>query len=183
MTCAHLGKQTGTANTDFGLEPQYACNRAGRRGTTLARCTICKDYLSKAALPQKQPGVCVHPTGVVVNRYGREAGVADFYKGASCFLVLGGPSLKKMRLELLARRGVLIMSVNNCPGSLPAGIRPHIWLHTDPTGKFHDSIWRDPGVLKFTPVREWNCAREKKNRGIRKRNEQGKLVHLPGVKA
>jgi hypothetical protein len=117
---------------------------------------------------------------MIVDRYGRDAGVADLYRGASCFLVLGGPSMKTLPLGQLARRGVLIMSVNNCPAGLPPGIRPHIWLHTDPCRKFHDSIWRDPAILKFTPVREWGLGRGGR-RAIRHRGSDDKLSPVAGV--
>lgn len=185
MRCQHLGKQTGVVDTSFGREPQYQCGHSRYSSATLAGCTVCKDYLSKEALrADVAPGECPHPTGMIVDRYGREAGVADLYKGASCFLLLGGPSLKTMPLHLLGRRGVLIMSVNNCPAVLPQGIRPHLWVHTDPAGKFHDSIWRDPGVLKFAPVREWDCARAKKRRGMFHRDPQSdQIVHTPNVRA
>ena len=184
MRCQHLGKQTGLADTPFGREPQYECQHSRYSRATLAICCLCKDYLSEEAVRSDvAPGDCPHPTGMIVDRYGRDAGVADLFRGASCFLVLGGPSLKAMPLHLLSRRGVLIMSVNNCPAALPQGIRPHIWMHTDPAGKFHDSIWRDPGILKIVPVREWDCARAKKRRGMFHRDPQsGEIVHTPNVR-
>ncbi|MCP4540260.1 MAG: hypothetical protein GY832_24235 [Chloroflexi bacterium] len=111
--------------------------------------------------------------------------MADLYRGAHCFLVLGGPSLKKMPLELLGRRGVLIMSINNCPAALPVGVRPHIWTHTDPPGKFLDSIWKDPAILKFAPCRTWSKSNPdtKKRDGVFERDPAtGEIVSCPGVR-
>tara|TARA_Y100000310_G_scaffold6676_1_gene7491 strand:- start:945 stop:1787 length:843 start_codon:yes stop_codon:yes gene_type:complete len=89
-----------------------------------------------------------------------------------------------MPLHLLARRGVLIMSVNNCPGGLPVGIRPHVWLHTDPTGKFHDSIWHDPAILKFSPIQAWEkTGNVEKKEGIFRRQSDGTLSMMPDITA
>jgi hypothetical protein len=87
-----------------------------------------------------------------------------------------------MPLQLLGQRGVLIVSTNNCPAILPQGIRPHVWIHTDPPAKFHDSIHRDPAILKFVPVREWNPGRKNK-KCLRHRDPQTgeleRIVDLP----
>jgi hypothetical protein len=116
----------------------------------------------------------------VVDRYENEAGVAGLYKGAGGFLVLGGPSTKTLPLHLLGQRGCLIMSVNNCPAVLPPPLRPHVWLHTDPAKKFHDSLWRDPGILKFTPVKEWMVGRKNK-KALRHRLADGSIAAYDGI--
>jgi hypothetical protein len=184
VRCNHLGKPSGSRQTDFGLEPEHRCSHAQHDVTTIAECLVCDhwfcDILKSPATPPAT-GDCPHPSGVIVDRYDREANLADLFKGASAFLVLGGPSTKDQPLELLAQRGVLIMSINNCPSVLPPTIRPHIWLHTDPARKFHDSIWKDPGIpLKIVPVREWNLGR-KGEKALRTRDESGNLVPMPGV--
>ena len=179
IDCTHLRDRVGSRLTPFGALPVFSCAHRSVRDTTLGQCLTCPHYLVRKPDPRRpQRNRCRHPEGVVMDRYNREARVADLYKGASCFLILGGPSLKMLKLDLLRRRGVLIMSVNNCPAALPEGLRPHLWLHTDPTGKFHDSIWRDPSILKFSPLNGWNTCyvpgaknkdgQQKKN-GIRRR--------------
>jgi hypothetical protein len=35
----------------------------------------------------------------------------------------------------------------------PALWRPNFWIGVDNVRKFHDGLWRDPGVVKFVPVR------------------------------
>ena len=169
VICRHRGDLSGSTQTVFGMEPQYVCDHPRHRETTIAECVVCPDFYLFRAPGQPDSSGCLHPPGIIVDRYGRDAAMADLYLGAQAFLVLGGPSLKSMPLEMLSRRGVLIMSVNNCPAGLPEGIRPHVWLHTDPTGKFHDSIWRDPGILKIVPVKEWKASNQSKKRGMRHR--------------
>ena len=85
----------------------------------------------------------------IISVDGRPAGIQDLYKGASGFLILSGPSLNTLNLELLKQRGIITMGVNNSP----AVFRPHLWTIGDPPHKFHQSIWYDPGVLKIVPER------------------------------
>jgi len=198
--CQHIGKPTGTTQTDFGMQPEFACSHPHRRATqqltTLPRCMTCADYLprhdlaSPTASPPTQatPSECRHPRGVIVDRWGVDAGIADLYMGCAAFLVLGGPSTRKQDLSVLAARGCLIMSVNNSPAVLPTEpfpIRPHVWTHTDPTGKFCWDIWADPGVLKLTPVKEWKSKRKPhKKKGIFYRDKSsGELEQIPGQTA
>lgn len=78
--------------------------------------------------------------------------LADFYKGRSAFLVLSGPSLAQMDLSSLSRRGVVSMGVNNSWSVH----RPTLWTCVDDPGRFIDTGWKDPGILKFVPVCHWN---------------------------
>jgi len=200
IDCTHLRANVGTQSGPFGSVNVYGCACKKVKQATLSQCLTCEHYLVRAPDPRRpQRGRCRHPDGIVTDRYQRTVNVADLYKGASCFLVLGGPSLKKLNLDLLRNRGVLIMSVNNCPAGLPEGLRPHLWLHTDPTGKMHDSIWRDPSILKFAPVNGWQTRYKEgdlkdgvqKKDGIRKRKpdnsgfealEDGiRAIDMPGV--
>jgi len=68
-------------------------------------------------------------------------------QGGSCFIVLAGPSVRECDLSLLSRRGCYSIAVNNSATLF----RPHFWTHTDPPYRFHDSIWRDSGVIKCVP--------------------------------
>lgn len=171
-----------------GPEREYGC-----RSYTLAtasQCLRCPNYRKRGeAITATSlgllapPAECKQPDTMVVDRYGRPARVADVFWGAQAFLVLGGPSLKTMPLERLAARGILIISSNNCPAILPPTVRPHVWIHTDPPHKFHDSIWRDPAILKFAPVREWNPGRRDKKCLRHRDPDTGELVTIPGLPA
>ena len=69
------------------------------------------------------------------------------YKGASCFLIVSGPSLLNYDLRKLKRPGVLTFGVNNSPKVF----RPNMWTSVDSPEKFMLSIWRDPTIMKFVP--------------------------------
>ena len=185
LACASLTEPTSGRH---GLEKAYGCRAYSF--ATASKCIRCPDYrkrgdaITAASLGLlRPPAECKQPDMMVVDRYGRPARLADVFWGAQAFLVLGGPSLKTMPLERLAARGILIISSNNCPAILPPAVRPHVWIHTDPPHKFHDSIWRDPAILKFVPKREWNPGRGDK-KCIRHRNPvTGELVTIPGLPA
>jgi hypothetical protein len=152
-----------------GRIEEYLCNHPQVNGqTTPAQCTACRYFQEKPAVPTapaprvasgEPPRMATipsgQPRGVVVNRYGDDAGIEDLWLGATAVYVLGGPSLAQVDWSLLGRRGVLIMAQNNCLAALPMPLRPHLWLHTDDPQKFSYSMWRDPGILKLVPVREW----------------------------
>jgi len=71
----------------------------------------------------------------------------NHYNGASCFLVLSGPSLQNIDLSLLKSPGILTFGLNNSPRM----VRPNIWTLVDDPGNFIMSIWRDPTILKLIP--------------------------------
>ncbi len=180
--CQHLGEQVGVlVGGQFGEEAQHACGHPDHKSVTLGDCLKCSDYFHQAKLPDPtrpkgKPAKSDAQKSMFVTRDGDPVAVGGLCAGASAFLVLGGPSALKMPLWLLGRRGVMTISVNNCPAVLPPPLRPNIWLHTDPSRKFCESIWRDPAVWKFIPVREWG----KKDSGghpagIRTRQEDGSL--------
>ena len=77
--------------------------------------------------------------------------LGGFYKGRSAFLVLSGPSLNDLDLTQLDRRGIVTMGVNNSW----TVHRPTMWTCVDDPGRFIDTGWKDPGVLKFVPVCHW----------------------------
>lgn len=188
QTCRHLGQASGIHHGPGGQQAEYSCQHPGHVSTTLAGCVVCPDYQPPAP-PETPTG---HPTGMIVNRRDEPVDLADFFGGATAFAVLGGPSARDLPLLELGKRGCLIFSTNNCPAMLPAPLRPHVWIHTDPTHKFHDSLWHDPAVLKFTPVKEWEAwapvpkspedlqrLRGIKRKGLRRRQADGVLEFLP----
>ena len=76
----------------------------------------------------------------------------NFYRGRQAFLILSGPSLKQHDLSQLTRRGIVTMGVNNSW----AVHRPNLWTCVDDPGRFIDTGWKDPGILKFVPMALWN---------------------------
>lgn len=91
--------------------------------------------------------------------------LGDMYYKCSAFLICGGPSLKLANLAALASPGVFLAAVNNAA----TVIRPQIWISVDHPGRFHSSIWRDPGIAKFLPVCHFRSS-------LRSRNTCGELV-------
>jgi hypothetical protein len=89
-----------------------------------------------------------HP--LFYNRAGESICLRNVYRGATAFLLCGGPSLASHNLRLLEQRGVLTCAVNNAA----TVFRPHLWVSMDDPTHFCDVIWRDPGILKFAPQRD-----------------------------
>jgi len=188
MRCVSAGQQVGALIGPYGREAEYACLHPAHHATTSAQCLACPDFAPSmdaiAYRRMRASRLCPHPPGVFQDRYGNPAAIADLYLGATAFLLLGGPSARELPLDLLARRGVLIFTSNNAAGMLPEGVRPHVMFHTDGTGKFHDSLWRDPAVLKLTPVKEWgSTGHASKHKGIFHRAGNGELRQVAGVRA
>jgi hypothetical protein len=106
----------------------------------------------------------------------------NLYFGASCFLMLSGPSALSNDLTELRRRGIYTIAVNNAATI----IRPNSWIFVDPPEKFHSAIWLDPAVTKFVHNRflEYRL-REKIGDEFRKLDRpDGKPAHvrdMPGV--
>lgn len=102
-------------------------------------------------MPHPQGGVRMVPSTIgepiVTRADGSPLHLRGMYGGASVFLVLSGPSLKEVPLEELSRRGVLTMGVNNSW----LVHRPYLWVGVDMPGRFSDTGWRDPRILKFVP--------------------------------
>lgn len=90
-------------------------------------------------------------------------------QGASCFIVLSGPSLLDNDLAELGRRGIFTLGVNNAPTLL----RCNAWASIDTPAKFHDGIWRDPGCLKFV-------NRKFLHKFLRTRQPNGEFVNMLG---
>jgi hypothetical protein len=88
------------------------------------------------------------------------------FRGATCFLVCGGPSLNTLDLSPLNQRGVLVAAVNNVAAT---HVRPQLWFSFDDPAHFVESIWQDPGIAKF--VRE-----DRLGLRINKRSESGDFV-------
>jgi len=72
----------------------------------------------------------------------------DMYKNQTAFLIGGAPSIKEQPLEMLSRRGVLTMAINNAA----IHFQPTLWVCGDPPGCYEPQILADPKITKFAPV-------------------------------
>jgi hypothetical protein len=88
-------------------------------------------------------------------------------KSGCCFLLLSGPSARTLDLTKLQQRGCFTVAINNAA----ALHRPQAWTFVDPPDKFHHSIWRDPGVLKFV---QWRF----RDRTLRVKRPDGKFEFM-----
>lgn len=113
-----------------------------------------------------------------VDSVGQPVNITRLHRGADCFLLLCGPSLATLDLSLLRRRGAFIFAANNA-ASL---VRPHAVTHADPPWRIHDSIWRDPAILKFTPHHHLEKpTRQKMPSGEFRFNPDAQPRTMPGV--
>lgn len=81
------------------------------------------------------------------NNEGASIFLDGMYRGATCFLVGGGPSLLKEDYKQLYNPGVLTLGMNNSAKT----VRPNMWACVDDPCRFLYSIWRDPKIMKFIP--------------------------------
>lgn len=98
---------------------------------------------------------------------GQPLDLSHFGAGGAAFLVLSGPSLKTLDLSQLTRRGAWTLGVNNAPTLF----RTNAWTFVDPVEKFHDGIWKDPGILKFV-------HRRYLSHGLRTRLADGRIIAM-----
>src|SRR5690349_15908250 len=93
------------------------------------------------ARPPRHPAGTRHQSEQTAFRdfHGRALHLDNLHFGASCFVVLSGPSSLQCDLSQLQSRGIWSLAVNNA-GTL---IRPNGWVFVDPPDKFHNAIWLD----------------------------------------
>jgi len=103
--------------------------------------------------------------------------LCDFYRGKSAFLMLSGPSLNQIDVTQLNRRGIVTMAVNNA-WSLH---RPTLWTCVDDPGRFIDTGWKDPGILKIVPVSHFDKRLRVQNPDGSFRASAFKVRQMPGV--
>jgi len=103
--------------------------------------------------------------------------LCDFYRGKSAFLMLSGPSLNQINLAQLNRRGIVTMAVNNA-WSLH---RPTLWTCVDDPGRFIDTGWKDPGILKIVPVSHFDKRLRVQNPDGSFRASAFNVRQMPGV--
>jgi len=107
--------------------------------------------------------------------------LARFYRGRSAFLILSGPSLNQVDLSLLNRRGIVTMGVNNSWTIH----RPSLWTCVDDPGRFIDTGWKDPGILKIVPTCMWSkrlrIQTTDRHGGVTMRDSAFKVHQMPSV--
>lgn len=103
--------------------------------------------------------------------------LARFYRGRSAFLILSGPSLNHVDLSLLNRRGIVTMGVNNSWTIH----RPTLWTCVDDPGRFIDTGWKDPGILKIVPTCMWSKRLRIQSPDGTMRDSAFKVHQMPSV--
>lgn len=89
--------------------------------------------------------------GVIFRADGTNAdALRGIYAGQPCVLVCGGPSINRLNLNLIRQRGVLTAAVNNVAAT---HVRPNLWFAADKQSQFSETIWRDPGIMKFVKLK------------------------------
>jgi len=84
---------------------------------------------------------------MIFTQDGHNVFLGDMYRGASAFLVLGGPSILDLNLDALRQPGILTMGINNAVRTF----RPNLWMCVDNPQNFILSTWVDPTITKFVP--------------------------------
>lgn len=98
--------------------------------------------------PPAVPPPRKHARPIVVDSAGRPATCLEGrLAGSTAFLLCGGPSIADMDLTELDNRGIFTIAVNQCAAT---AFRPNVFCCVDPPERFHEAIWRDPAVMKFT---------------------------------
>ena len=109
---------------------------------------------------------------VVTNRRGQQVDLCDCIAGTDAFLVLGGPSLNTVPRGIFRERGIFSLGLNNAA----AHVHTTAFVCSDPPLKFHESIWFDSRMMKFTP----NTKRAA-GRGQIRMKVDGKFIYAPVI--
>ena len=84
----------------------------------------------------------------------RPVDLSNIYKDKTAFLVGGAPSLKEQPLELLNKRGVLAMAMNNSA----IHFQPTLWASADRPDCYEPQILLDPRIMKFGSIAHADCV-------------------------
>jgi hypothetical protein len=171
MQCVYLGQDTERKHN--GL-PIHDCQIHGqclqsKGDASIPACDSCSKRLTlDSPFFNRQ---WLDPLKVYDRNKQETTGLRNLLNGRSAFLVCGGPSAKKLPLELLNQRGCFTLAVNNAAGY---GMRPQAFVCTDPPSKFSHSIWLDPGIMKFIPTPKLLPSRG----GLRVKGKDGKFYPM-----
>lgn len=115
-------------------------------------------------------------------RDGATLALNNLYRGASAFLIAGGPSFRDVAQERL--RCVWTMTLNNAAHMF----RSNANCTVDEPSRFNMSTWRDPFIMKFVPMAHfekplWDNRLLGKNGDVQQKWElsEMKLGECPGV--
>lgn len=137
--CAYLGELVNST-VHHCLLRQQPCTAESGKGECALRL-----QLDDPAFAQK----FTDPLIIIDRQRTRTETLRGILAGGAAFLIGGGPSANDLPLELLAKRGIWSLAVNNSAGH--PRIRPQAFVCSDPPSKFSHSIWLDPGIMKFVP--------------------------------
>jgi hypothetical protein len=141
--CVYLGK-------DLGHDQLHECQLFEKcypketKSTEHPSCVTCGSKIT-LSMPKDD---WVDPLIITNRKKEKHHAFRNMLAGGSAFLVCGGPSLKEISLNLLRRRGVFSLGVNNVAGYAPVDA----FVCSDPPLKFHHGIFYDPKMMKFVPV-------------------------------
>lgn len=114
----------------------------------------------------------IDPLPIITARREKTDAFRHMLAGRSAFLVCSGPSANEIELEQLNGRGIWSMAVNNMAAH--HRFRPNAFICSDPPGKFSDTIWFDPGIMKFVPTPKLKGRRG----GLRRKLPDGTFERL-----
>jgi len=77
----------------------------------------------------------------------KTADLENSFSGQAAMLIGGAPSLREQPLELLNKRGVLTMAMNNAARHF----QPSLWVSGDRPECYEPQILLDPRIMKFAP--------------------------------
>lgn len=136
----------------------------------LSRCRRChsKLYAEDTDFTSKW----IDPLVILDRRREETTVLRNLLAGRGAFLLCGGPSANDQPLEMLSKRGIWSLAVNNMAGH--SRTHPNAFVCSDPPRKFSHSIWLDPAIMKFIPI-----PKLKPRRGqLRRRTTDGQFIPL-----
>lgn len=152
-------KQTKKELHELRLEICNTCNHGDNQECFVCGCNLTK----KTSWAEQECPLKKWPSSVtdLLIRHKKPSNLANSFLNMGCFFIGGGPSLEKLNLDLLKERGILTYAVNNIAAY--KNIRPNFWSSCDDPNSFHDSIWRDPAIMKFIRRENFKKIKEPPN--------------------
>ena len=160
-SCVYLGEKVDKDKETYDCRFYGQCI-LGRGDQKIVGCRKCKKklHLDHPEFPSKWQD----PLIILDRNRDRTESLRGLLAGASVFLIAGGPSANEVPLELLSRRGIWSMAVNNMAAH--HRFRPQAFVCSDPPKKFSHDIWLDPGIMKFTPTAKMSGMRSRLRRKL-----------------
>lgn len=174
MDCAY--RSTEEEGTTPEGDSVYLCNLKKQNcklkgtGRKLLVCSSCKDHLSlcEPAFADRWKDPLL-----VTDRFKASTdALRGMLAGSKAFLLGGGPSTDNQPLEMLSGRGFFSLAVNNMAAN--PRLKPQAFVCSDPPCKFSNSIWLDPGIMKFVPSPKLTGGRA----NLHRKDENGDFVKM-----